>query len=909
MKNVRRALAIAGLLGMASHAAIEFAVVGDGTGYDILGTADNEAAAYRSTGVPKRFDADDDQVYGTEGVFMFGDGGATAYNRPFAKHTQVGAPWASFAPGADFSSVAQSSHGQGPMDDPTAPIGAAVADWGSVGSAVTTGGGIGASREILRFTLSAGAPRQFRLGLVGGTQDQQNGRWDPTSYTLSGGSAVATVAGLENNTAGFGNFVFFDVALNDATNTTFTISGTQRRTTHGASLTGVTFDPLPVFVPKATAQRGRAGPPNQSNSLELMVARGFAKNFRKHEARLETIGKELETLPHPYQQEPTGTGGFLSHGLNSSNSVATITFRWKDPVALDAIALFPLRLFMDEIYGENLYWPGTIVVEAEIDGQNQTIARCAAGQPLIPQSLPNLIEFPPVLTRKLTLRCTDLPQHPYEMWHAAGFAEICIFSGSDNVAPRAVCKTSSSRQGYHVLAQEFLTDAQTPLGLPQLSSRSKSHPFIKKGRLGNKVIPGSYTLTCTYPREIPIDTVRIDPAIEHSYGQNFPVRFAIELLDAHGRVVQSDTTYQSFPLRKPGLNPYFAYFPETTAQAVRLTVYEASQPVPKAVPGIAFSEIAALHKGEEAARATAFEEQFLGKKLRAAPGDPPDTEAMRLLAPANDGLTHSGQVLPLRQWVVGLVRRQQLMEEQLILQNLQKKTLTDIGKILVHGSLTLLFLVIGGAAYLIVRNRIRMRKELRSTRARIASDLHDDVGSNLGTIILHVEKLQEQTDTPPDQKRLEAIYRLTRESVFGLREVLSTTAPEVGRTQNIVAYMQELAGLILGKTTYTFESGPAMSEALLEHSLRKGILLFYKEALYNAKRHSGCSHIDISLRLREREIVLWIKDKGSGMDEAVLARPRTLRTLKQRAEWLHANLQIQSNPGRGTELTLIIPQE
>jgi signal transduction histidine kinase len=716
MKNIQRAIAGAGLLGFAAQAAVNMAVVGDGSGSDILGTADNQAAAFRSTGVPKNFDADGDTLQ----------------------------------------------------------------------------------------------------------------------------------------------------------------TSTQ---------------------------------PKQSNSLEQMVARGFIKNFKRNEARLETIGRKLESLPHPYLYEPTGTGGFLSHALHSSNSVAFITFRWKTPVEVDAIALFPLRLFMDEIYGENLYWPGTIKVEAEVNGQTTTIAQRADGQPLIPQSLPKLIEFPPVLTRKLTIRCTDLPQHPYEMWHAAGFAEICIFSGSDNVAPRASYKTNSSRQGYHVLAQEFLTDAQTPLGLPQLNSRSKSHPFIKKIRFGNKVIPGSYTLTCTYPREIPIDTVRIDPAVEHSYGQSFPVRFIIELLDAEGRVVQSDTTYKDFPMRKPGLNPHFAYFPETTAQAVRLTVYEASQPVPKAVPAIAFSEITALHKGEEAARATAFEEQLSRRKLRLALGDPLDTEALQMLASANDGLTHSGQVLPLRQWVAGLVRRQQLLEEQLILQNTQKKTLTDIGKILVHGSLTLLFLVIGSAAYLIVRNRVRMRKELRSTRARIASDLHDDVGSNLGTIILHVEKLQEQTDTPPDQKRLEAIYRLTRESVFGLREVLSTTAPEVGRTQNIVAYMQELTGLILGKTTYTFESGPAMSQALLEHTLRKGILLFYKEALYNAKRHSGSSHIDISLRLRNGQIFLWIKDNGSGMDQEALAKPRTLRTLKQRAQWLHANLQIQSKPGKGTELTLIIPKE
>ncbi|VGO13226.1 Sensor histidine kinase LiaS [Pontiella desulfatans] len=647
----------------------------------------------------------------------------------------------------------------------------------------------------------------------------------------------------------------------------------------------------------------------QADTLEQNLARGFVKGYKQNEARLVAIDEELHSLPQPYLREPTGTGGFLTHEQKSSTSEVVLAFSWEKPVELDAVALFPLRLFMDEVYGENLYWPESITIEAEIDGRQNLIAQGTGGQPLIRQSLPELIEFAPVSTRRLTIRCTDLPQHPHEKWHAAGFAEICIFSGANNVAPQASCKASHSRQGYHVLAQEFLTDAQTPLGLPELSSHSKTHPFIKKFGFGHKIVPGSYKLTCTYPREILIDAVRIDPAIEHSYGQSFPVRFTIDLLDAQGQVVQSDTTYETFPMRKPGLNPHFSRFPETKAQAVRLTVYEASQPIPEAAPAIAFSEISAQHKGVESERATLFEERYRGKTIRLVTEDPTDTKAKLALSPANDGLTHSGQVLPLRQWIEGLVRRQQLMEEQMILRQQQGKTVSDIAKTLIYGSLTLLLLVIGSAAFLIVRNRIRMRGEIRSTRARIASDLHDDVGSNLGTIILHVEKLEEQINTAPERKRLKAIYRLTRESVFGLREVLSTTAPEVGRTQNLVAYMDELAGLVLGKTDYTFASGPAIGEALLEQTLRKGILLFYKEALYNAKRHSACSQVEISIRLRDGNIILRIKDNGKGIDQDALKQPRTLRTLKQRADWLHAHLEIESAPGAGTQLILSIPQE
>jgi signal transduction histidine kinase len=641
----------------------------------------------------------------------------------------------------------------------------------------------------------------------------------------------------------------------------------------------------------------------QADTLEQILARRFTHDYLTREAQLDTIDFELESLPLPYLREPTGTGGFLSNELKASTNEVSLIFSWKTPVALDAVALFPLRLFMDEVYGENLYWPERITLEATIDRHQKILAVCANRQTILRQSLPELVRFDPVLTSKLTIRCTGLPQHPHEKWYAAGFSEIFIFSGTDNVAPKASLKTNNSRQGYYVLAKEFLVDTQTPLGIPEISSRGENHGYIKKN--GFKKPP--FVLTLIYPEPLFIDAVRIDPAIQHSYGQSFPTRFIVELLDDQSRVIQSDKTYEKRPLRNPGLNPHFSYFRASSASAVRLTVLETSSPLPKTASALAFSEITPMLEGRMLSRPTAIEELFQEKTTRINLDEPQRTENGRMLASVCDGLTQSGTLLPLRAWVEGLVRRQQLLEDQVILQTLQKQSIARVQATLILGSLALLLLGIGSALLIVVRHRIRTGQELRLARAKIASDLHDDVGSNLGTIILHTEYLKKQLDSPNERERLNSIYRLTRESVFGLREVLHTTAPEVGRSQDIIAYMRELAGLILGKTGYTFEAGPAMSNALLEQTLRKGILLFYKEALYNAKTHADCSQIDISLRRKNKTIVLTVKDNGKGISEQELKKARTLRTLKQRAEWLHAALQIQSEPDEGTEITLTIP--
>ncbi|VGO13216.1 hypothetical protein PDESU_01770 [Pontiella desulfatans] len=252
MKKTTGMILALGMLS-ATYGAVTIDLVGDGTGYDLLGNgAGNEAHAYRSTGVAKTFDVDGDDAYGTEGLMVFGDGGAEINNQLFTKRTQVGAGWATFAQGANFISVAQ-GYGQGPMDNPTNAISADVADWGTVGAMVSAAtGGAGTWGEMVTFTFDAGAPQQFRIGLFAGTQAQSNGRWDPTGLRISSGGVTNAVTGLENNTPyGAPNWVFFDIDLNGETSGTFTIEGQKRLATQGPSLAGITFDTV-VAAPGAS---------------------------------------------------------------------------------------------------------------------------------------------------------------------------------------------------------------------------------------------------------------------------------------------------------------------------------------------------------------------------------------------------------------------------------------------------------------------------------------------------------------------------------------------------------------------------------------------------------------------------------------------------------------------------------
>ncbi len=243
MKKVVGMVLTLGMLS-ASHGAITVSVVGDGTGYD-----EANMRGFRSTSIPKLFDVDGNNEYGSEGTFFFGNNGVDSGNgMAFTVHTQTGASWATFAQGSAPSSGTSSSTALGPYDNPTLS-GPDVDDWtfGGFRSARIASGSAGVGwAEFLTFTIDSTAPERFRIGLMSHVQGGADARWDPEGLRIVVDGSTNSVTGLpstpNNNDP---SWVFFDVDLNGETNGTFSIQGIGHdigSNSRGSSLSGVTFD-------------------------------------------------------------------------------------------------------------------------------------------------------------------------------------------------------------------------------------------------------------------------------------------------------------------------------------------------------------------------------------------------------------------------------------------------------------------------------------------------------------------------------------------------------------------------------------------------------------------------------------------------------------------------------------------
>lgn len=207
-----------------------------------------------------------------------------------------------------------------------------------------------------------------------------------------------------------------------------------------------------------------------------------------------------------------------------------------------------------------------------------------------------------------------------------------------------------------------------------------------------------------------------------------------------------------------------------------------------------------------------------------------------------------------------------------------------------------LALVLAGA----YRLRMRQLREIERVRFRIARDLHDEVGANLGTIALLSQIAEEQPAAAPTGE----LRRLAVRTVAMLKEIVWLTNPAHDRLSELLPRMRETAREMLPGIACEFVAEDVPEEMLLPPSWRHHLLPILKEALRNAAHHASPSRVQIELRAGRGQLDLRIEDDGCGFDPANIVPGDGLLNLRRRAADMRAMLEIDSRPGAGTIIRL-----
>ena len=227
------------------------------------------------------------------------------------------------------------------------------------------------------------------------------------------------------------------------------------------------------------------------------------------------------------------------------------------------------------------------------------------------------------------------------------------------------------------------------------------------------------------------------------------------------------------------------------------------------------------------------------------------------------------------------------------------------------GLLALVALVALGAALaaaVLFAARARARRDLAlaRVRARIAEDLHDDIGSSLSRISILSELARRKAPGGEVDALLAEIAETARALVGSMSDAVWSIDPAQDDLRHVVARMRSFASDVLdGKEiAWTFQA-PEDPRDHVPPETRRELFLVFKEAVTNVARHSGATHARLALEIRGGTLNLEVADDGKGFDAAPardltssLERGRGLLNMQVRALRKGGRLTVTSAPGR-----------
>jgi signal transduction histidine kinase len=285
------------------------------------------------------------------------------------------------------------------------------------------------------------------------------------------------------------------------------------------------------------------------------------------------------------------------------------------------------------------------------------------------------------------------------------------------------------------------------------------------------------------------------------------------------------------------------------------------------------------------------------------------TETTRIQS-LTDGQTSDKQIIRFSTWLEQISERNRLEQELAGLKPFHNSLISESELNVAWGSAVVLGLTFLIPVFIVERRRLNSREQLDKLRKRIASDLHDDIGSNLGSISIiarsarkDLVRLHGPEEVADDLGELETI---ARESSLAMRDIVWLLERSQDSIGDLVQRMRETAGRLLREINFSLECESNKTAAKLSLDTKRHLFLFYKEAIHNVLKHSKAHKVSIRLWDEDDKFAMEILDDGIGLPLDEKNLPLKVRKLEERARVLEGSLQIASSKETGTRILLLV---
>ena len=222
------------------------------------------------------------------------------------------------------------------------------------------------------------------------------------------------------------------------------------------------------------------------------------------------------------------------------------------------------------------------------------------------------------------------------------------------------------------------------------------------------------------------------------------------------------------------------------------------------------------------------------------------------------------------------------------------------------------------AARFISTRRLQLRlaaaeleHSMERERARIAQDMHDEIGSKLTRISFLSEIAREAgTETSTTARPIDAIANTSRELLQALDEIVWAVNPRNDSLEHLAGYLEQHAREYFQATAVEVSIlVPAQIPPVrLSAETRHNVFLAFEEALNNALKHSEATRVDVTMHLNRGTFEICVRDNGKGFSTAPATPGQDgLQNMRERLRTAGGQCELANLPEGGASVTLRFP--
>jgi len=193
-----------------------------------------------------------------------------------------------------------------------------------------------------------------------------------------------------------------------------------------------------------------------------------------------------------------------------------------------------------------------------------------------------------------------------------------------------------------------------------------------------------------------------------------------------------------------------------------------------------------------------------------------------------------------------------------------------------------------------------------SERRRIARDLHDGVGQQLGGLKMAWQQI-EKNIPEKEKEKIGPISKILNDTAQEVRIISHQMMPKMLEQDGLQPALEDMVNKTLKVAGIAFDLNILLQNNRPDPDKELAVYRIAQEMISNILKHAAATRVMIDLYERNGKLFLMIEDNGKGFDENTIQSGLGLENIRARAAAIKAEIKIESAPGKGTAVLLSVP--